>query len=70
MSITSDEHVEGVAVAWVVGAGHGVEWPHRRRVPAEHVEISVIPAVEEYQVLVRVRLVHAKIENLIEIRMM
>ncbi|BAS76909.1 Os02g0139650, partial [Oryza sativa Japonica Group] len=39
--LTSDEHVEGVAVAWVVGAGHGVEWPHRRRVPAEHVEISV-----------------------------
>jgi hypothetical protein len=41
--LAADEDVEGAAVARFVGAGHGVERPHRRRVPAEHVELRVVP---------------------------
>lgn len=45
--LTSDEHVEGVAVSRIVETWHGVEWPHRQGVPVKYIKLRVVPAARD-----------------------
>ena len=46
--LTSNEHVERVAVSRIIEAGHGVEGPHSQWIPVEYIKLCIIPEIQIY----------------------